>query len=406
MVGGLGGDMFIAAMLDAFPQHEALVLEAIRLSSGAHPVACALESHRDHVLCGRQFKVRSALPQEGGVLSSASRRHDHVSWKSIRQRIENSALDPDVRRHAVAIFELLAGAEALVHGVALEDVEFHEVGAWDSIADIVGAAALIAAVGATRWTASAAPLGGGRVRTAHGVLPLPAPATTKLLMGLPTLDDGVDGERVTPTGAAILRHLCPPESSARARVGSARCLVASGTGFGTRTLSGISNHVRILCFQPEERPAAERRDMHVLEFEVDDQSAEDLALGLERIRAEDGVLDVTQSPVFGKKGRMMTHVQVLARHGHLDRATESCFRETTTIGLRYRTVTGVGLPRRSETVELDGSRFRVKIVERPGGRTAKTESNDVSARSDHASRVTLRRRAESAALSRVETDLA
>ena len=220
------------------------------------------------------------------------------------------------------------------------------------MADIVGASALIAALGAARWTASAAPLGGGRVKTAHGILPVPAPATTQLLMGLPTIDDGIDGERVTPTGAAILRYLCPPGSFGRGRGGSVRFLLASGTGFGTRTLRGLSNHLRVLCYRAEDASSALHRQMHVLEFEVDDQSGEDLALGLERIRAQDGVLDVTQSPVFGKKGRMMTHVQVLARDGCLDGAMECCFRETTTIGLRHRSVSGVGLSRKSETIEL------------------------------------------------------
>jgi uncharacterized protein (TIGR00299 family) protein len=420
--------MFIAALLDAFPEHEAGVLEAIRLSSGPHPVYCALKPHRDHVLRGRRFEVRSLraeereqpdervpeerVPARSGPAKAASLLnplplppHEHVSWKSIRARIAASPLDPEIRRHALAIFELLAGAEAHVHGVAPDEVEFHEVGAWDSVADIVGASALIAALGAARWTASAAPLGGGRIKTAHGILPVPAPATTQLLMGLPTLDDGIDGERVTPTGAAILRYLCPPGSFSRVRGGAVRILMASGTGFGTRTLKGLSNHLRVLSYQAQDASSPTHRQIHVLEFEVDDQSGEDLALGLDRIRSQDGVLDVTQSPVFGKKGRMMIHVQVLARDGYLDCVMDACFRETTTIGLRHRPVSGVGLSRNSETVDLEGRRLRVKIVERPGGRTAKAESDDVAHHADHALRARLRRRAESTALRVGETAL-
>jgi uncharacterized protein (DUF111 family) len=135
--------------------------------------------------------------------------------------------------HAVQIFTLLAEAEAWVHGIEVERVAFHEVGAWDSIADIVGAAALIAALGATRWSSSPVPLGSGRVTTAHGVLPVPAPATARLLTGMTTVDDGVAGERVTPTGAAILRYLCPPAENAAASL-AARKLIACGTGFGSR----------------------------------------------------------------------------------------------------------------------------------------------------------------------------
>jgi uncharacterized protein (DUF111 family) len=319
---------------------------------------------------------------------------------------------------------LLADAEARVHGVEPDEVGFHEVGAWDSIADIVGAATLIDAVGAARWTASAAPLGSGRVMTAHGLLPVPAPATARLLMGLRTIDDGVPGERVTPTGAAILRYLCPPPASPSRRVAIDRTLVATGIGFGTRILAGLSNHVRMLCFEPTESGSIDQR-IDVLEFEVDDQSGEDLALGLDRLRAHRAVLDVTQCAVFGKKGRMAVHVQVLAcqsqpadsvhiaddAHGaHVpdgaDRADvagvadviDACFRETTTLGVRHQTVRRIGLRRRFATTRVDQQSVRVKLAERPGGVTAKAEADDVAAHAIHARRASLRSQAELAAL--------
>jgi uncharacterized protein (DUF111 family) len=136
----------------------------------------------------------------------------------------------------------------------------------------------------------------------------------------------------------------------------------------------------------------------VLEFEIDDQSPEDLAAGLDRLRAHCGVLDVTQAPVFGKKGRIMIHVQVLARAAHADAVIEACFRETTTLGLRQRSVHGIGLPRHIHEVDVEGQRLRVKVADRPGGPTAKTESDDVSSHASHAHRASLRRRAESEAL--------
>ena len=135
------------------------------------------------------------------------------------------------------------------------------------------------------------------------------------------------------------------------------------------------------------------RELGVVEFEVDDQSAEDLALGLERLRAEPGVHDVLQMPAFGKKGRMMTHVQLLARPDALDAVIEACFRETTTIGLRYGTVRGIALPRRAGEVEVDGRRLRVKAVERPGGATVKAEADDVAGVPGHATRARLRQEA-------------
>jgi uncharacterized protein (TIGR00299 family) protein len=397
--------MFIAALLDAFPKHEAAVSAAIQAVSSEYPVSCALLPHKDEVLQGRRFSVNAAavtiravdlrVPFATGVPS-----HSHTSWADIRRRLQAAPLTPALMEHAIGIFTLLAEAEAAVHGIAVEHVSFHEVGAWDSIADIVGAATLIHALGVSRWSTSPVPLGGGRVATAHGVLPVPAPATARLLTGMRTVDDGVGGERVTPTGAAILRYVCPPPEvdsrPPRAAPSRVRKLVATGTGFGTRSLGQISNHVRVLCFEPERDAPAPRR-IEVLEFEVDDQSPEDLAAGLDRLRKHDGVLDVTQAPVFGKKGRIMIHVQVLARAAQAEAVIDACFRETTTLGLRQRTVQGIGLERHMREVEIEGERLRVKVAQRPGGRTAKAESDDLATHSQ-ARRAALRQRAESAAL--------
>ena len=408
LIGGLAGDMFIAALLDAFPQHEACVLDAIHEMGDANEVDCSVHPHRDSVLRGSRFQVQ---PRRfgGGTPWSISDppqvRHEHATWSSIRARLLGSSLAPGVRLHAIGIFQLLADAEASVHGVEVETVEFHEVGSWDSIADIVGAAALIDALGATLWTASPAPLGSGQVRTAHGMLPVPAPATTRLLLGMPVLDDGIGGERVTPTGAAILRYLCPPATRIERSVSSVRTLTASGIGFGMRVLPGLSNHVRVLCFSDSDHCVGGHREMHELQFEVDDQSGEDLAVGLDRLRAHEAVLDVTQSPVFGKKGRMMVHVRLLVRQTHLDEVVDACFRETTTIGVRHQTVHGIGLKRRFEEVSIDGHRLRVKVVERPGGPTAKAESDDTLMHEAHSQRAALRARAEAAVLQNQRLEL-
>jgi uncharacterized protein (TIGR00299 family) protein len=411
LVGGLAGDMFIAALLDAFPEHEAAVTAAIATVSGEYPVACALRAFEDEVLYGRQFIVSSASPQgvrTGTPFSAAAQAnsHSHTSWAHIRRRLEDAPLSPAVIGHALQIFKLLAEAEAKVHGIEVAQVSFHEVGAWDSIADIVGAAALIEALGVSHWSASPVPLGSGRVATAHGVLPVPAPATAQLLTGMTMVDDGVAGERVTPTGAAILRHVCPPRAACQPRAESppheigapsrVKTLIASGTGFGSRRLRGISNHVRVLCFEPTAE-AAEPRRIEVLEFEIDDQSSEDLAAGLDRLRRHGGVLDVTQAPVFGKKGRIMIHVQVLARAAQVESVIDACFRETTTLGLRQRSVRGIGLERHMHEVQIEGQRVRVKVAKRPGGCTAKTESDDVLSQTQ-AGRAALRRRAESEVL--------
>jgi len=295
-MGGLAGDMFVAALLDAFPEYESTVIANIQALNGAYPVACSLIVHADRFLRGRRFEVKP-LARRGasGADGEQSFAPAQSSWQSIRRSLENSSLDPDVRAHAVGIFTLLAEAEASVHGIETDRVVFDEEGVWDSIADIVGAATLIHATGAARWTSSPAPLGSGRVRTARGILPVPAPATTHLLLGMPTIDDGIEGERLTPTGAAILRYLCHPSGGGGGLAPKTRRLVCSGTGFGSRVLPNVSNHVRVLCFEEIDHGAGRRRQFRAPEFEENDQSGDDLAAGLDRLRRLTAFLDVAQS---------------------------------------------------------------------------------------------------------------
>jgi uncharacterized protein (TIGR00299 family) protein len=381
-IGGVAGDMFIAAILDAFPNLERDMFASVAAAAPAARLECRLVRWRDQALSGARFIVEDRTPSD----------HAHASWRGIRESLAAAPLRAPVRECATAIFALLAEAEAQVHGVAPDEVTFHEVGAADSIADIVGAAHLIAALGGANWSTAPLPLGGGRVQTQHGLLPAPAPATALLLKGLPVHDDGVPGERVTPTGAAILRHL---NCAARAS-GDARVMVATGIGFGSRRLPGLPNCLRVLVLERAAQEA-DHRELAVIQFEVDDQSPEELALGLERLRADPSVLDVLQIPAIGKKGRMSVHIQALARADATEAAIAACFRETTTIGLRHSRVAGAVLRRRAATVEVDGRPMRVKVVERPGGPTAKAEIDDAEGAS-HAERARRRARAAETAL--------
>jgi pyridinium-3,5-bisthiocarboxylic acid mononucleotide nickel chelatase len=213
------------------------------------------------------------------------------------------------------------------------------------------------------------------------------------------IDDGVPGERVTPTGAALARYLISPGAPL---IGRVRELKRSGVGFGARTLPGLSNCLRVLAFDEVTAAAAgpiSRRQLAVIAFEIDDQCPEDLAAGLDHIRASQGVLDVTQSSVIGKKGRMAAHVQILVAPRELENVIVACFEETTTIGLRYQLTEGAVLRRHLETVETDGEKLQVKIVDRPGGvRTGKAEAADVGGHRGHAARTRLRREAAALAL--------
>jgi uncharacterized protein (TIGR00299 family) protein len=360
-VGGLAGDMIVAALLDAFPEHAGLVIEAVDTVTGGEARA-RLVAFRDHALAGHRFEVQAP-----------SAPHEHARLADIEARLAASGLPPAVTSRARAIFSLLAEAEARVHGIPAERVTFHEVGALDSIADIVAAATLIEAIGPAGYSSGPLPLGSGRVDSAHGTLPVPAPAVVDLLAGFVVHDDGIAGERVTPTGAAVIRHLDPRP----APVPSGR-LLGRGLGFGARRLPGLSNVLRVLvldaALQPDDSGWLQEQ-VALIAFEVDDQSPEDLALGLERVREIEGVLDVIQVPATAKKGRLTMQVQVLTTPDARAAAIHACFEQTTTIGLRHSLVERAVLPRHmAGTPDL-----RVKVATRPSGRrSAKPESADLA----------------------------
>jgi uncharacterized protein (TIGR00299 family) protein len=409
-VGGIAGDMFVAALLDIRPDLEAGLMAALSLCPLIDNVEFELASHNDGILTGRRFLVRRngrsaethddhAKRHRHGDHHHDDHNHDHhhdhpdhhhhADWHLIREALLTSKLDPETVKHAVGIFSHLAEAEAQVHGVTPEHVRFHEVGAWDSIADIVAAAWLISRIDASRWTVGALPLGSGRARSAHGLLPVPAPATALLMKGFVTIDDGISGERVTPTGAAILRHLCDPADTVR----KLRRLTASGHGFGTKRLPGLSNCLRLLTFETIETSILQDQ-IAVLECEIDDQTGEDLAQAIDNLRARKGVLDVVQMPVFGKKGRMMTHLRILADPAARDEIVAAVFDETTTIGIRHSLTDRSVLPREVRNTELDGRSLRLKLVDRLAGRTAKLEADDLCGVSGNAMRTRLRHLAE------------
>ena len=305
--------------------------------------------------------------------------------------MEASALPPGIKKHVIGIFSALAWAEAKVHGKSVEAVTFHEVGNWDSIADIVSAAALIDALAVDTWSIGSMPVGQGRVKTAHGELPVPAPATTLLLAGFEFHQDGRPGERVTPTGAAILKYLAPVVD-----IGAgSRILRASGHGFGARRLAGMSNILRVLAFDDKSNASSHCDTVGVIQFEIDDQSGEDLAIALDHIRATQGVIDVTQGTVLGKKGRLMSAIQVLVKPSAINDVAAMCFRQTTTLGLRTRVESRLILSR--SEVEAEG--YRVKVADRPGGATAKAEADAVASDArGHLARSAARQVAEAAAL--------
>jgi hypothetical protein len=355
-VGGISGDMFLAAMLSAFPWMREGVLKDWAAAGIADHVRLEVKDVREKGFACLQADVvcaHSAPPT--------------AHWSDIRQRMVKSALRPNVRERAIAIFGLLAEAEAKCHGLPIEQVHFHEIADWDSLADIIGAASVLEQCGAASFSVGPIPTGKGRVKTQHGLIPVPAPATAELLKGFEFTDDGGKGERVTPTGAAILAHLVPRPVSSTQR----GRLEAIGMGAGRLQIDGIPNILRVLVFSDQGRTTEQ---VSLIRFEVDDMTPEELAVALEHLRTREAVLDAGYVMGFGKKGRAQYSVTVMTRPHDAEDVITACFLETSTIGLRVETVARHTLAR-EETVQAG---IPIKRVDRPGGATAKAESDALS----------------------------
>jgi pyridinium-3,5-bisthiocarboxylic acid mononucleotide nickel chelatase len=378
-IGGVSGDMFVAALLDAFPALVEPVLEAMRRAGLPPEVKVALVKRRSGGIAAAGLAFEGALQAPSG------------DYRAFRARLEAADLSAPIRRHALCILALLAEAEAAIHAVPVDDVHFHEISDWDTQADIVGAAAIVDALGDVSWHCRPLPLGSGAVKAAHGLLPVPAPATALLLKGFAfRADDGIAGERVTPTGAAILRYL----AAANAGVPAGK-LLATGTGAGTRQLRGAPNILRVLALSAITQSA---ESILVVEFDVDDQSPEETAIALDNLRAVAGVRDVATFQGLGKKGRWLQAVRVMAEPAARDAVVEAIFSETTTLGLRLREESRVTLPRREVVVDSETGPTRVKLAERPTGITAKAESDDVARAKRASGRARVRRSAARRAL--------
>ncbi len=267
--------------------------------------------------------------------------------------ITGSTLSGTVKEKARRIFRTLAEAEAKVHGVPLAEVHFHEVGAIDSIVDIVGVAICLDYLGIEKVCTSALPLGSGFVETEHGRLPVPAPATAELLIGLPTHGECGPGERVTPTGAAIIAALAegfgfPP----------AMRIEKIGSGAGGKDFPDIPNILR--AFIGSVDPVTETSQLTVMEANIDDSSPEVLGYALERLLAE-GALDVWLTPIQMKKCRPAVMLSLLCSPGECDKFSRIILEETSSIGIRHYPVSRLALERRIEerVTALGVVRFKV-----------------------------------------------
>jgi uncharacterized protein (TIGR00299 family) protein len=342
---GAGGDMIVGALLDAGADFHALLAHLSRLNVPGYTLR--RETVRRSGLGGVQFHVEIAQgePHQG-------RRH----LKDILSLLDRAALPPRAAERARRIFTRLGEAEAHVHRIPLEEVHFHEVGAVDSIVDIVAACVALELLGVEEVFCSAIPAGSGTVQTEHGLLPVPAPATAELLKGVPVAACDVPAEMTTPTAAAVLTTLAKSYGAM-----PAMRVRAAGYGAGTRVTGTMPNLLRVILGEAD--AGGEADSVVELSANLDDCSGEILGATIERL-LEAGCLDAWASAAVMKKNRPAWVLSALCTPETAEAAEEILFSETTTFGVRRRAASRSKLLRRHETVETPYGPVRIKIGRR------------------------------------------
>jgi uncharacterized protein (TIGR00299 family) protein len=359
---GISGDMTLGALLDVGVSPD--WLRALPLTLGLEDIGVRIRDvRRGDIACRKVDFDIPPQPHGRGI-------------REIRALVAAAPVPDTVRQVADRAFTAIATCEAEIHGMSPEDVHLHEVGAVDAILDVVGSVWGFQMLGVTDAFTGRVSLGDGTVRAAHGILPVPAPATLKLLEGI-AVTPGPEGagELVTPTGAALLRVLTggkPVPSYVPRR---------SGFGAGTKDFPDRANALRLILADPARSATSSGAAMEplvMLAADVDDMSPEYLAAAADRLRNA-GALDVTLHPVLMKKGRAGTRIEILATEQHADALEQLALLETTTIGVRRTAASRRALSRELVEVEIAGQTIRVKLVTRPDGRiTAKPEHDDVT----------------------------
>jgi uncharacterized protein (TIGR00299 family) protein len=382
---GISGDMTLGALVDLGVDKNALINELSKLPlsgwklefhpdsrggiCGVHPVVVMDDGSIDHMAeehVAEEHKDghHGGHYRHGGSDETAHHEHhghsgEHRHWKEIREMITGMEISGGAKEYALKIFTVLAEAEAAVHGMTVDEVGFHEVGAVDSIIDIVGTAICLDLLKPDKITSGAIELGGGMVRCAHGILPVPAPAVLKLCHGLPCTTGGFDKEMTTPTGAAILRA-CVDEFVTE----SAFVQINEGIGIGTRKMDK-PNFLRVSLREEragngKPKPWIEET-LFQLECNIDDMTGEDFGFLQEQL-FKAGALDVAFIPCTMKKNRPGIIVQALCRPEKRDAVRRTLFTQSTTIGFRETAVNRLSLRREEDVIDTEDGAMRVKRV--------------------------------------------
>ncbi len=343
---GISGDMFMGALIDAGLSFGELDRKLHTLPIDGYRLETKKEARNQ--IFGTRFLV---IPEE--------KKQPHRGLTAVRDIIDQGGFNRAVKKKSIEIFEALAKVEGNVHNLPPEDVHFHEIGAVDSIIDIVGTVYGIETMGIEKIYASPLPLGSGFVNTAHGRIPIPAPATIALLKGLPVFDSGLQHEIVTPTGAALAKKFAcsfgplPP-----------MIIRNIGYGVGKKKLPDRPNLLRILIGQQQTKDQTDT--VVILETNIDDTNPEWLGYLMDRL-FDAGALDVVFLPVQMKKNRPGIQIQVMGRPEQKDILMEIMFVESTTLGIRFRYVQRKVLESRMKEIDSPWGKIRVKKVTNTAG---------------------------------------
>lgn len=363
---GASGDKLLSALLEIGEDTGRLTLDALKREVAAFAPEARIETER---------VVRSGIAGTHlSVFADITPRHRH--WADIKHTLETAVLPEGARRRALRAFSLIAEAEALVHDSTVEHVHFHEIGATDSIVDIVGVSLALDALGVDSLVCTPVAVGSGAVVTSHGLLPVPAPATVELLRGVPTYSGAAEGELTTPTGAALLVANATgwgpmPPMTVR----------SIGYGAGTRDIEGLPNVVRIVAgesaFQTDEPSPYAVEGLVMLTTNVDHISPEAVAFAAEELIAA-GARDVWQTPIVMKKGRAATELSVLASPLDARRFGEMLHELTGSLGVRRTWVERTVAPRDEIVLETPWGRCRYKVGAFGSRRVVRPEHDDVA----------------------------
>jgi pyridinium-3,5-bisthiocarboxylic acid mononucleotide nickel chelatase len=344
---GISGDMILGAFLDlGFPLSE-LTASLASLKIQKYTLEALPEKRMN--LKGTRLRINVKQPEK-----------DKKTFKEIRTMIEGSKINKDVKKKSIDIFFCLAKAEAFIHRKRIDQVHFHEIGAADSIIDIVGSVFGIHYFNIKEIVSSPLPLGNGFIQCGHGTLPLPAPATLEILKNIPVYGIGKPVETVTPTGAAIIATLAQSFGSLPPIT-----IEKVGYGAGKRKDNEVPNLLRVILGRKEKKVS--REQVVVIETNIDNMNPEIYEYLME-VLLKKGALDVALTPVQMKKNRPGILLKVIARENDKTELIETIFNETTTLGVRVNTVDRYTLSRETNAVETPWGNVRVKIIEEPDGR--------------------------------------